>query len=170
MRFLTLVRHAKSSWDYQELSDFERPLNPRGRRDAPVMAARVRKLLEAPDLLVSSPASRALSTAQIFARELGLEEIDIRIQPRVYEADVDSLFGVLRGLDPECRHAMLFGHNPGLSQLAQELARCSFDLLPTCGVAHFRLAIGRWEELTADCGKLLLYTYPKQENLPRRPG
>jgi phosphohistidine phosphatase len=170
MRFLTLVRHAKSSWDYQELSDFERPLNPRGRRDAPVMAARVRKLLDPPDLLVSSPASRALSTAQIFARELALEEIDIRIQPRVYEADVDGLFGVLRGLDDEYRHAMLFGHNPGLSQLALELARCSFELLPTCAVAHFRLAIGRWEELTADCGKLLLYTYPKQENLPRKPG
>lgn len=170
MRFLTLVRHAKSSWDYQELSDFERPLNPRGRRDAPVMAARARKLLGRPDQLVSSPASRALSTAQIFAQTLEIGEVEISIQPRLYEADVGTLFTLLRGLDDARGHVMLFGHNPGLSHLALELARCSFDLLPTCAIAHFRLAAPSWSTVTADCGKLLLYTYPKQETLPRKPG
>ena len=165
MRLLTLVRHAKSSWDYAELSDFERPLNERGRRDAPMMAERALKLFGRPQRLVSSPALRAITTAQVFAQTLGMDSHDIILRPRLYEASTSTLLQVLQDLDNKEAHVMLFGHNPGLSQLAHRLAACDFDDLPTCGIAHLSLAAKHWRDVQAGCGALRRFTYPK-EKLP----
>lgn len=162
MRLLTLVRHAKSSWDYAELTDFERPLNERGRRDAPAMAQSLRKRIGRPDRIVSSPALRAITTARIFAEALGTPLEDIAVQPQIYEASPETLLKVLRGLDDRDRHVMLFGHNPGFSELAHELAHCNFDELPTCAVAQFELAVRVWGEVNYGCGTLLHYTSPKK--------
>src|SRR2546426_10315742 len=104
MRLLTLVRHAKSSWDYPELSDFERPLNERGRRDAPAMAQRISRLPPKPDLLMSSPATRALATARLFAETLGFPMQDITIDARIYDASPETLLNVVRQLDDAARH------------------------------------------------------------------
>lgn len=163
MRLLTIVRHAKSSWDYHDLSDFERPLNERGRRDAPVMAQRVKQLIGKPQRIASSPALRAITTAQVFARNLGIDPHDIVLLPKIYEASSDTLLSLIRGLDETDEHVMLFGHNPGLSQLAHLLARCDFDHLPTCGVAHLSLAAKVWLEVTPHCGQLLRWTCPKEK-------
>lgn len=163
MRLLTLVRHAKSSWDYAELSDFERPLNERGRCDAPLMADRALKLFGKPQRLVSSPALRAITTAQVFAPILGTDPYEMVLQPRLYEASSGSLLKLVQGLDDDDRHVMLFGHNPGLSQCAHVLARCDFDDLPTCGIAHLSLDIAHWRDAAAGCGKLLHFTYPKEK-------
>lgn len=163
MRLLTLVRHAKSSWDYDELSDFERPLNERGRRDAPEMAQRVRRLFGKPQRLISSPALRAITTAQVFADNLGIDSHDIVVRPKIYEASTDTLLRLVRELDEHDEHVMLFGHNPGLSQLAHQLAACDFDDLPTCGIAHLSLAAKVWQDVTPHCGKLLRFTYPKEK-------
>lgn len=161
MRLLTLVRHAKSSWDYPELSDFERPLNERGRNDAPLMAEKVRKYPPKPDRLISSPALRAITTAHRFAEALGIGHQDIVIQPKIYEASPATLLRILQSLDDGDRHVMLFGHNPGFSDLAHMLARCDFEDLPTCGVARFELAIKSWTDACEDCGKLVRFGYPK---------
>lgn len=163
MRLLTLVRHAKSSWDYAELSDFERPLNERGRRDAPAMALRARQFFGMPQRLVSSPALRAITTAQVFAQHLDIDQRDIVIRPRIYEASVDTLFRLVRDLDDEDAHVMLFGHNPGLSELAHQLAHCDFDDLPTCGIAHLSLSAKIWQDVTPHCGRLLRFTAPKEK-------
>ncbi len=161
MKQLTLVRHAKSSWDYPDLSDFERPLNERGRRDAPRMAQRAQQWFGRPDRLVSSPALRAITTAQVFADTLGIHPHDIEIQPRIYEASVATLMTVVRGLDETCTQVVLFGHNPGLSRLAHHLARCDFDEMPTCGMVQLSLDIRQWRDAAPHCGTLLRYTYPK---------
>lgn len=161
MRLLSLVRHAKSSWDYEELSDFERPLNERGRRDAPAMAQRVRRLIGTPDRLVSSPALRAITTAHVFADAFGLGLEEVQLQPRIYEASPATLVQILRQLDDADSHVMLFGHNPGFSQLAGLLAPCPFDEVPTCAVVHLALDIGHWRDAGPGLGKLHHYLFPK---------
>jgi phosphohistidine phosphatase len=158
---LTLVRHAKSSWDDPEASDFERPLNARGKRDAPVMALRVSALRRLPDRVVSSPALRAISTARVFADRLGVAEDDIVLDRRIYDASRQTLIQVVRSLPPESRHPILFGHNPGFSELSHWLATCSFDEMPTCAVASFELQVAEWREVGPGCGRLARYLYPK---------
>lgn len=161
MRLLTLVRHAKSSWDYPELSDFERPLNERGRRDAPLMADKLRKYPPRPDRLVSSPALRAITTAYVFADALGIAHADVMIQPRIYEASSGALLKIIHGFDDGDRHIMMFGHNPGFSELAHRLGRCDFDEMSTCAVARFELTLKTWGDASDDCGKLARYGYPR---------
>lgn len=164
MRILTLVRHAKSSWDYAELSDFERPLNPRGRRDAPLMAQRCLQLSPQVDRLVTSPALRAISTARLFAEVFGIDTDELVVQPRIYEASATTLMQIVRGLDDGDRHVMVFGHNPGISQLAQRLAPCNFDEMPTCAAARFELDVGRWADVSAERGALVRYDYPARND------
>jgi phosphohistidine phosphatase len=162
MRLLTLVRHAKSSWDEPRLPDFERPLNERGRRDAPTMAQRAVRLLGRPDRVVTSPALRAISTARTFADAFAIDTNDLVVQPSIYEASVETLFKIVRGFDESDRHVMLFGHNPGFTDLAHELARCPFDELPTCAVVQVELGIKVWSEVNYGTGKMLQYLFPKQ--------
>lgn len=158
---LTLVRHAKSSWDCPELGDFERPLNARGRRDAPVMAQRLVDLGRRPDRLVSSPALRAISTAHVFSTVLGLPADDIQIRPRVYDASIQTLLDTVRSLDPAARHVLMFGHNPGFSELALTLAHCPFRDMPTCAIAALELHAEAWTEVGPGCGRLIHFLYPK---------
>ncbi|WP_028079180.1 SixA phosphatase family protein [Solimonas soli] len=162
MRQLTVVRHAKSSWDDPGLSDFERPLNDRGQRDAPRMAVWTRQAVGVPDAIVSSPALRALTTARLFAVTLGIDVDHLLIQNRVYEASLPTLLRMVRGFDDRYRHIMLFGHNPGLSELVHALARCPFDQLPTCAVVQIEFGIKQWSEAAEHDGHLLRYQFPKQ--------
>lgn len=161
MRRLTLIRHAKSSWADADLTDFERPLNERGLRDAPRMAAQLHELLGVPDRLVSSPAKRAISTARIFATHFGLDLDAIAIEPRIYEASLPTLLRVVGELDAADRHVMLFGHNPGFSELAHQLAKCPFDAMPTCAAVQLELSIDEWSEAGKVRAKLRHYVYPK---------
>lgn len=163
MKTLTIIRHAKSSWEQEGLHDFERPLNERGRRDAPVMAARLRQSAEVPELLVSSPALRAITTARVFAEGLDISVDAIQIQAKIYEASVSTLLQIIRGLDDQYAHAALFGHNPGLSDLSRKLAPCDFDELPTCGIVQLGLPTDHWRDVSANSGKLLYSSWPKDE-------
>jgi phosphohistidine phosphatase len=162
IRRLTLIRHAKSSWDYAELSDFERPLNARGRRDAPATARRLAPELERPLRLVSSPALRAITTAHAFAAELGLPHTAIRIDPRIYEATRGTLFSIAQELDDADTHVLMFGHNPGFTELAQLLAPCPFSEMPTCAVATIAFDARHWRELQPHSGTVLRYEIPKK--------
>lgn len=162
VRQLTLVRHAKASWDTPELSDFERALNERGRHDAARMASWTREAIGVPDGIVTSPALRAITTARIFAGALGIDREQLLIQARIYEASLSTLLRLLRGFDDGLSHVMLFGHNPGLSELTRALARCPFDGLPTCAVVQLELPAKRWEDVAEHSGELLRYQFPKQ--------
>lgn len=162
MHLLTLVRHAKSSWDYPELSDFERPLNDRGRRDATRMAALAQQRLGRPDRILTSPALRAISTARLFAEAMGVAAAELSVQPRIYEASVETLLALVQLLDDHDGHVMLFGHNPGLSELAHLLARCSFDELPTSAVLQIGFDCKAWSDADARSGVQRFYACPKQ--------
>ncbi|RMD75414.1 MAG: hypothetical protein D6818_01735, partial [Bacteroidetes bacterium] len=114
MKHLYLIRHAKSSWDYPELRDIERSLNKRGRRDAPFMASLLHGKGVRPDLLLSSPATRAYSTAVYFAEALGYPVEQIRVEPVIYHGGEDDILALVRGLDDQLGTVLLFGHNPVL--------------------------------------------------------
>lgn len=165
---LSLVRHAKSSWNDPQLSDFERPLNVRGQRNAPDMAQRWLAKYPPPQRIVSSPAARALSTAQVFAHTLGVPSEQLHTDLRIYEAGLRRLLTILRELDPAAQDIALFGHNPGFSELLHTLLPESRDLLPadipTCAVARLRLRGPRWADTAPGCAQLLDYDYPKRQD------
>jgi phosphohistidine phosphatase len=162
VRQLTIVRHAKASWDTPDLSDFERALNERGRRDAARMAAWTRDTIGVPDAIVTSPALRAITTARIFAGALGIDREQLLIQARIYEASLSTLLRLLHSFDDATPHVMLFGHNPGLSELTRTLARCPFEGLPTCAVVQLELPAQCWADVAENSGELLRHMFPKQ--------
>jgi phosphohistidine phosphatase len=146
MKTLFLVRHAKSSRDDPSLPDRDRPLDDRGRRDAPKMGKRLAKRDVKPDLLVSSPALRALTTAQLIAEEIGFKRKDIVVDDRLYASSPDALLAVIRALDDKLDRVMLFGHNPEFSELAHRLSREIVDM-PTSAVAEFDFDTKAWSDV-----------------------
>jgi len=143
MKTLFLVRHAKSSRDDPALPDKDRPLNDRGKRDAPKMGARLAKRGVQPDLILSSPAKRALETAQIIAKKLDYKPANIVVDERLYATGADDLLHVIRGLGAKPKSVMLFGHNPELTALAHHLSN-EIAHLPTCAVAKFTFDAKSW--------------------------
>lgn len=162
MKRLTLIRHGKSSWDYPALQDFERPLNARGWRDTPRMADLFAGYEQLPDQWVSSHATRALTTARVFAHHLNVPVESICISETVYETDAGSLLEFLRVQFPAAKHIALFGHNPGLEDLARSLCESFTESLPTCAIAQFDLAIRHWQDLAPGCASLARFDYPKK--------
>lgn len=165
MKTLLLVRHAKSSWDYPELADIERPLNERGLRNAPEMGRRLALRGVRPDLILSSPAVRALTTARLIAEQLGYPEANIRVDARIYEADPDRLLDVLGELDAALRVVMLVGHNPELTELAQRWTD-KIEHMPTAAVAEFAFAAKTWAEAVKQRPRLVWFNTPKQGFTP----
>ena len=161
MKTLVLVRHAKSSWKDASLADRDRPLNQRGKRDAPEMGDKLADLVGAPDLIVSSPAARAIATARIVADAVGYPSDGIREDERIYEASPGELLEVIRELDDERDRVFLFGHNPGLTDLVNELSEPAIDNVPTCGVVEFRLAADRWTDISRATVRRTAFLTPK---------
>ena len=162
MKKLTLIRHAKSSWKDPFLSDFDRPLNKRGKEDAPIMGKRLAMDKVVPDLILSSPAKRAKKTAKIVAQEIGFSESKIKTKKRSYLADDDELVDVLKDHDDILQHIMLVGHNPGLTDLANLIAKANIDNIPTSGVVMIDLNVDSWSKITKGCGKVTKFDYPKK--------
>jgi phosphohistidine phosphatase len=161
MKILYLVRHAKAGWHDPAQADFARMLTKRGHRQSEEMSERLRKKGVAPERLVSSPAQRALETAEIFADALGIERREIVRKIEIYEGGVDALVAVVRTLADEEGTAMLFGHNPTISYFIQWLTGKPAEAMNTCGIARIDLDIPHWSEAAEECGKLLWYEYPE---------
>jgi phosphohistidine phosphatase len=159
---LYLIRHAKSSWDDPNLSDFERTLNNRGLKDAPLMASFLRKKNIFPDLIISSPAVRALSTAEIFADEFQYKRDNIISDEKIYEATMRELMTTIREIKDEYNTVMLFGHNPGISNIVNLIGNKFLPAIPTCAVAGVELKVNSWSEVERSCGKIILFEYPKK--------
>jgi phosphohistidine phosphatase len=161
MKILYLVRHAKSSWKDDSISDAERPLNKRGERDAPFMAELLCMKGIRPDLLVSSPALRALSTAKIFAKSFEYLEGRIEINDSAYLADLGDIWNVIRSFDDGSDSVMLFGHNPGLTEFVNLFDNVYIDNVPTSAVICIAFSAENWEESSSEKAKVLWVEYPK---------
>lgn len=162
MKTLFLVRHAKSSWDDPSLRDFDRPLNARGKKDAPKMGKRLRKKNVLPNLIISSPAKRARSTAKRIARELGYDISGIQLEESLYHAEPETIAHVIAQLPDAIQTVMVVGHNPGLTDFANQYIQVRIDNIPTCGVVAAQFAIQSWKDITQAKGKLKFFDYPKQ--------
>ena len=155
MKYLTIVRHAKSSWDQSGLADHDRPLNERGRHAAPAVATFINKtyfggaetpiLLPRPDRLISSTALRALGTAQIMREIMGLPTEALLLDSQLYLAEAAKILELVRGFDEGWRHVILFGHNPGMHEFVERiLAREHVSKMPTCTAVLIAIPTAYW--------------------------
>jgi len=161
MKVLTLVRHAKSSWSETGLSDKQRPLNPRGERDAPLMGQRILRHGIRPSLILTSPAQRARTTAKIIAKEINYPIEFLQREDGLYLASLDDLLDVVVAQDNGFNNLMIVGHNPGLTDFANFLVPGLSDNLPTAGVVSVQLDIEDWNLYAQPQAELLIYDYPK---------
>jgi phosphohistidine phosphatase len=161
MKTLFLVRHAKSSRDDTTLSDKDRPLNDRGKRDAPRMGERLAKRHVKADLILSSPASRTLTTAQVIAKKLDYKLKDIVVDDRLYPGAVDDLLNIIRDLADKLDRVMLVGHNPVLTEVAQRLSS-DITHMPTCAVAAFTFNAKSWPDVGNATVATVALDYPKK--------
>ena len=162
MKTLYLGRHAKSSWDYSELSDFERPLNNRGRKDTPLMGNVFNEMNLMPDLIISSPALRACFTARIIAEKIGYPLEEIETSEIIYEGDSSDLIELIKSIDDEINSLMIFGHNPTLTIASNYFCEKRIGNIPTCGLVAIEFDINSWEEIDAVKGRQLFFEYPKK--------
>lgn len=161
MKTLFLIRHAKSSWADTALPDKDRPLDARGKRAAPKMGKRLAKRDVRPDLILSSPAMRALTTAEIIAKKLDYKRKDIVVDDRLYGGEVDNLLEVIHELGNKLDRVMLFGHNPELTELAHRLSS-EITHMPTCAVAEFRFDAKSWSNVDKVRPAKVVLDYPKK--------
>jgi phosphohistidine phosphatase len=166
MKRLYLLRHAKSSWDDPTLADEDRPLAPRGRRAAKVMAKHLRGEGVAPELVLCSPSRRTRQTLKRIAPGLG-KSADVQIEPELYSASSAALLEVLHEVPEEVESVMLIGHNPGIQDLALSLAGAGSEItrvrrkFPTAALATLELA-GSWHELAPGSAELMSFVKPKE--------
>jgi phosphohistidine phosphatase len=161
---LYLVRHAKSSWKHAGLSDSDRPLNKRGKKDAPLMGKLLRQRGEIPQLLISSTAKRALSTAKHFAEELHYPKNKILIYEELYMAGINDFFGVIENTDKSINSIMVFSHNPGITDLVNFLSGSDIENVPTSGTARIDFNAGSWKDIKKTKGELKFLISPKMLN------
>ncbi|TND10097.1 MAG: phosphohistidine phosphatase [Bacteroidetes bacterium] len=162
MKLLFLVRHAKSEWANDTLSDIDRPLNARGYRDAQFMSELLDKRGYIPDLIVSSPAIRAVSTALIFARRFNYPVAKIQLNERLYEAAPSTYIDVVAGLPKDVQNAMIFGHNPTITAVAAELSGIPFENIATTGIVGVKFDSPSWGSAVEVGGGLEFYEFPKK--------
>lgn len=161
MKTLLVLRHAKSSWKNENLADFARPLNNRGKRDAPRMGELIRREDIVPDLIISSSAKRALTTAEAVAMACGYES-EIRATRAFYHAWSDDYIEELNEVPDEYVTVMIVGHNPGLEGLVEELTG-EWSSMPTAALAQIVLEIEQWSELSIDSPGVLVNTWLPRE-------
>lgn len=162
MRRLTLLRHAKTEPAHPGQEDWDRVLEARGQKDAPEMGRRLRERKLKPDKIISSPAVRALTTASIIVRELGVPASALVQDERVYLASPKALLHVVHELGGHAKHLMVVGHNPGLTEFADRIsAERDIDNMPTCAIYTLEFDVAAWSELEWNSGVNGELDYPK---------
>lgn len=159
MKTIYFIRHAKSSWEDFSLRDIERPLNARGKRDAPKMARYLKDLKVQPDLIIASPAKRARKTASVFREVLGNPPMEL--EDKIYEASTADIFRIVQDIGDDYSLVFLFGHNPTFTSIANQFTEELIMNVPTCGIVKVECEIDSWKNFSRDHGKLTAFYYPK---------
>ncbi|KAA3614803.1 MAG: histidine phosphatase family protein [Calditrichaeota bacterium] len=162
MKKIYILRHAKSSWKNETLSDFERPLNERGKRDAPLMGLKLSEVGIKPDLILSSAANRAYTTATIIADKMNYPLDGIEKRQDLYLASANKILKMINFLENKHNSVMVVGHNPGLTDLANELGGLQVANMPTCALVALEFSVDEWQAVSWGLGKNLLFEYPKK--------
>lgn len=160
---LYVVRHAKSTWDYENISDIDRPLKIRGIRSAYEMARRLKINRNVPERFVSSPANRALHTASIFINVFEFSFSNLEVDERLYGHGAETIIELVQSQSPDINKLAIFGHNPDFSQVARNFAKNPIYELPTCGIAIFTFDCKDWKEISKSNQVAELFDFPKKE-------
>jgi len=161
MKQLYIIRHAKSSWKDFSLDDFDRPLNKRGENNAPFMGKILKEQKILPDIIISSPALRAKTTALSIAKCIDYEA-NISFDKNIYEASYTTIESKLKTIDKKNNIVFLFGHNPGLNMFAYEYIGL-YQNIPTCGIVKIEFDCNSWENISPSNAKLIFFDYPKKQ-------
>lgn len=145
-------------------ADANRPLNERGKKDAPRMGKRLKEKRVVPDLIISSPAKRALDTCTVIAEILNYPAALVKTYPELYHASEEIILDIIKSLDDKHDVVLIFGHNPGLTDFVNRLMNILIDNVPTCGVVACALNVDSWKEADWRKGKLLFFDFPKSKN------
>src|SRR6185312_58878 len=164
MKTLYLIRHAKASWDNAEVSDFDRALTSTGEIDAHTLGKQLHDQGVIPDLIISSPAKRAIDTAQIMAEELNFPLEKVIMDTLIYNGDMEELVELITRFDRKVNTALFFGHNPNLTWLVHYFCEGAKMNIPTCGIAGIYFTIHDWAQLVNAEGKLTLFIHPQNES------
>ena len=162
MKILTIVRHAKSSWKNASLSDKKRPLNRRGDRDAPLMGERIHEHGIRPSLIVSSPATRAWTTAKIIATAINYPREFLQKEDTLYLASLHEILDIVVAQDSGFNNLMLLGHNPGMTDFVNFLVPGLTNNLPTAGVVSVQIDRDDWSLYERPATELLVHDWPKK--------
>ena len=166
MKTLYLIRHAKSDWDDLNLKDIDRALNERGKKDAPRIAKRLKEKRIFPDIMLSSPAKRALATCKEMAKVLDFPEQKILTDNRLYHANKHQILTIIqeiRDLDDDEEVVMIFGHNPGLTEFTNSLLNKDIENIPTCGVVASDVNVKFWKDTKFGSGEMKFFDFPKNK-------
>ena len=162
LRNICFVRHAKSSWSDYSLADHDRPLNKRGKRDAPFMAGKMKELGVKPDYILCSTAKRARQTAAHFIQVFDLDDDQVRYEGGIYEASPSQVLSIVRTVPDQRRSVFVFGHNPAFTYIANMFAGIHIDNVPTCGICQAKTMVESWEKFDPATSAFVAFYYPKQ--------
>lgn len=158
---LLLIRHAKSDWNSPVLKDFDRPLNERGKRDAPLMAKRLLDKKIAIDAFISSPAKRARKTAELFAKEYKRKKDDLIFFDELYLADPKKIYSIISKTEERYNNIAVFSHNNGITDFANTLTDVRVDDMPTCAIFAIKIKEGSWADFERSGKEFWFFDYPK---------
>jgi len=162
-KILTIVRHGKSDWSFDGLADFDRPLKARAYTDGYKMAARLKKMNPLPDIMLSSPANRALYTAIIYNRVLFREFSRLTITEDLYMGGPRFILTMINGLPDNFQHVAIFGHNPGFTDLANHFLPMYLDNIPTSGFVRLTFNTSDWSKISKENLVDHIFEYPKKD-------
>lgn len=165
MKTLYLVRHAKSDKGNLALKDIDRPLNDRGYKDAYFMGELMRRERYTPDILITSPAVRAYSTAVIFLKTFGFSDRKLQLNDMLYEESSSIFISEVKAIPDEISSAMVFAHNPTITEVAGSLAEKPIPGFPTTGIACLDFEVKSWGEISEKTGRLRFFEFPKNHVL-----
>jgi phosphohistidine phosphatase len=161
MKSLFVIRHAKSDWSSGASTDFDRPLNERGFKDAPMMAKRMHAQAHKIDAFISSNAMRAKTTAAFFAEAYGSKAKDILLIPELYHAPAQQFYETIAKVDDALNHIAIFSHNPGITHFVNSLGVAIVDDMPTCAIFGITVDIANWKDFEKAKKTFLYFDYPK---------
>jgi phosphohistidine phosphatase len=163
LKTLYVVRHAKSSWDFENTADIDRTLRPKGIKNAYEISRKLKLGNLIPEKIISSPANRALHSATIFARVFGLALKQVEIRSELYESTVARIVDIIHHVDDQCNAVMIFGHNPDFTDVVNHFIKAPIDSIPTSGVVTLKFNATEWKKIDRSNLAEQLCIFPDKE-------
>ena len=165
MKKIYLIRHAKSSWSEEGMSDFDRPLNKRGKKDLPFMANRLKEFGVKPDLILSSTAKRAQKSAKVIAEIIDYKTSKISYDESLYDSSYTTYRYLLDSLDDKLNSVFIVAHNPTLTEVGERLSGAILTNIPTCSIVCIEFDVKSFQDIKEESGKVIFFDYPKKHDI-----